>query len=219
MTGHDFRAGIERAAKRLLEITDLLNQLDGAMGDGDTGVSVAKGANGVLEHVAANPPADDPSFDLGKWLAGVGMAYNRVAPSTMGALVATALMRAGKEAMGVASVEDATLARMLVAANLGIQERGKAKPGDKTLVDALHPAAQAFSDAISAGSSLEDASAAMLTAARKGRDAAIPLRSMIGRANWVGGTEGKVDPGTVLLVSVLEALLQVPPSAPGSTLV
>jgi hypothetical protein len=48
MTGLDLQAGIERAAKRLLEITDLLNQLDGAMGDGDTGVSVAKGANGVL---------------------------------------------------------------------------------------------------------------------------------------------------------------------------
>ncbi len=213
MTGTDVQAGIERAAKRLLEITDLLNQLDGAMGDGDTGVSVAKGANGVLEHLAANPPGDD----LGKWLAGVGMAYNRVAPSTMGALVATALMRAGKEAMGVSAVDDATLARMMVAANVGIQERGKAKPGDKTLVDALHPAAEAFSNAINAGSSLEDASAAMLTAARKGRDAAIPLRSMIGRANWVGGTEGKVDPGTVLLVSVLEAILQVPPSAPGSS--
>jgi phosphoenolpyruvate---glycerone phosphotransferase subunit DhaL len=145
------------------------------------------------------------------------MAYNRVAPSTMGALVATALMRAGKEAMGVSSADDATLARMMVAANIGIQERGKAKPGDKTLVDALHPAAEAFSNAINAGSSLEDASAAMLAAARKGRDAAIPLRSTIGRANWVGGTEGKVDPGTVLLVSVLEAILQVPPSAPGST--
>jgi phosphoenolpyruvate---glycerone phosphotransferase subunit DhaL len=213
VNGHDFQSGIERAAKRLLEITDLLNQLDGAMGDGDTGVSVAKGANGVLEHVAANPPGDD----LGKWLAGVGMAYNRVAPSTMGALVATALMRAGKEAMGVSDVDAPTLARMMVAANVGIQERGKAKPGDKTLVDALHPAAEAFSSAINAGSSLEDASTRMLEAARKGRDTAIPLRSMIGRANWVGGTEGKVDPGTVLLVSVLEAILQVPPSAPGST--
>jgi phosphoenolpyruvate---glycerone phosphotransferase subunit DhaL len=213
VTGLDFQSGIERAAKRLLEITDLLNQLDGAMGDGDTGVSVAKGAQGVLDHLNANPVGDD----LGKWLAGVGMAYNRAAPSTMGALVATGLMRAGKEAMGVTSLDAATLARMMVAANVGIQERGKAKPGDKTLVDALHPAAEAFSNAVNAGSSLEDASDAMLTAARKGRDAAIPLRSMIGRANWVGGTEGKVDPGTVLLVSVLEAILQVPPSAPGST--
>jgi phosphoenolpyruvate---glycerone phosphotransferase subunit DhaL len=128
-TGQDFVAGITRAAHKALEITDTLNELDGAMGDGDTGVSVGKGANGILEHIKANPPGDD----LGKWLAGVGMAYNRVAPSTMGALVATALMRAGKEAMGTSSIDAATLAKMLSAANIGIQERGKAKPGDKTL--------------------------------------------------------------------------------------
>lgn len=204
MTGTDFQAGIERTAKKLLEITDLLNTLDAAMGDGDTGVSVSKGAQGVLEHMAANPVGTD----LGKWLAGVGTAYNRVAPSTMGALVATALMRAGKEILGSSSVDHATLAKMLMAASLGVQERGKAKLGDKTLVDALHPAAEAFSTAIDAGFSLQDAGRAMLEAARQGRDAATPLKSMIGRANWVGGTEGKVDPGTVLVVTVLEALMQ-----------
>ncbi len=204
MTGIDFQAGIERAAKRLLEITDLLNTLDAAMGDGDTGVSVSKGALGVLEHMKANPPSED----LGKWLAGVGMAYNRVAPSTMGALMATALMRAGKEIMGLSSLDNATLAKMLMAASTGVQERGKAKLGDKTLVDALHPAAEAFSKAIDSGSSLEVAGQAMLKAARNGRDAATPLKSMIGRANWVGGTEGKLDPGTVLVVTVFEALLQ-----------
>ncbi len=203
MTGTDFQLGIERAAKRLLEITDLLNTLDAAMGDGDTGVSVSKGAQGVLEHLKAQPPTDD----LGKWLAGVGMAYNRVAPSTMGALVATALMRAGKEIMGFSSADDQTLAKMLMAASLGVQERGKANLGDKTLVDALHPAAEAFSNAINTGSSLENAGVLMLQAARNGRDAATPLKSMIGRANWVGGTEGKVDPGTVLVVTVLEALM------------
>ena len=204
LTGTDFVASIERAAKKALEITDTLNQLDGAMGDGDTGVSVGKGANGILEHIKANLPGED----LGKWLAGVGMAYNRVAPSTMGALVATALMRAGKEAMGSSSIDVGTLAKMLSAASVGIQERGKAKPGDKTLVDALHPAAEAFASAIQSGSSLADACTAMLEAARHGRDAATPLRSMIGRANWVGGTEGKLDPGCVLLVTVLEALVE-----------
>jgi phosphoenolpyruvate---glycerone phosphotransferase subunit DhaL len=205
MTGTDFQAGIERVAKKLLEIRDLLNTLDAAMGDGDTGVSVSKGAQGVLEHMAANVVGED----IGKWLAGVGMAYNRVAPSTMGALVATALMRAGKEALGNSSVDNAGLAKMLMAASLGVQERGKAKLGDKTLVDALHPAAEAFSAAVNAGSSLELAGEAMLEAARKGRDAATPLKSMIGRANWVGGTEGKVDPGTVLVVTMLEALMEV----------
>jgi dihydroxyacetone kinase len=99
---------------------------------------------------------------------------------------------------------------MLMAANLGMQERGKAKPGDKTIIDAAHPAATAFQNAIESGANLETASQAMLEAARKGRDDAIPLRSMIGRANWVGErTEGLVDPGTVLFVSALEAVLGI----------
>lgn len=201
----EIEAAIVRVAKSLLKITDLLNQLDAAMGDGDTGVSVTKGANGVLEYISANPVTDD----IGKWLANVGMTYNRHAPSTMGALVATALMRGGKEVLQRPSLELADLSKMLVAASTGIMERGKAKVGDKTLLDALYPAAVAFGTAIENGASLGVAGAAMIQAARDGRDAATPLKGMIGRANWVGGTEGKLDPGTVLVVTVLEALMQI----------
>ena len=205
ISNQDIQAAIIRVANRLLEITDLLNHLDAAMGDGDTGVSVTKGANGVLEYIAANPVTDD----LGKWLANVGMTYNRHAPSTMGALVATALMRAGKEVMQRPSLEMPDLSKMLVAAATGIMERGKAKIGDKTLLDALYPAAVAFGTAAENGADLETAGMAMIQAARDGRDAATPLKSMVGRANWVGGTEGKQDPGTVLVVTLLEALMDV----------
>lgn len=205
---------LERAAKCLIEIKDHLNELDGKMGDGDCGITAEKGANGLLEFLHANPPADD----LGRWLGQAGMAYNKAAPSSMGTLIATALMRAGKEAMGRASLDAATLAKMLVAASNGMQERGKAKPGDKTIIDAVHPATLAFSSAVESGANLETAAQAMLEAARKGRDDAIPLRSMIGRANWVGErTEGLVDPGTVLFVSALEAVLGVQSSEPGSS--
>ena len=202
ITGTDITNALTRAAHRLAAMRDELNTLDAAIGDGDSGITAEKGANGLLEYLKANPPGPD----LGKWLAQAGMAYNKAAPSTMGALVATAFMRAGKEVMGKSELSPDDLAKMFVAANLGIQERGKAKPGDKTIVDALDPAAEAFQSAIASGQSLEQAGQAALEAARKGRDAAIPLRSMIGRANWVGGTEGKVDPGTVLFVGVLEAI-------------
>lgn len=215
ISGNDIVAALERAANRLVQMRDPLNALDAAMGDGDSGLTAEKGANGLKAYLAANPPA----ADLGKWLAQAGMAYNKAAPSTMGALVATAFMRAGREAMGKAEIDDETLARMLLAASLGIQERGKAKPGDKTIVDALHPAAEAFQSAIEAGSSLEDAGQAALEAACKGRDAAIPLRSAVGRAGWVGErTQGQPDPGTVLFVGALEAVLGAEPSEPGSTL-
>ena len=198
------QTALERAATRLIEIKDLLNELDGAMGDGDCGITAEKGARALLEFVQQNPPGED----LGRWLGQAGMAYNKAAPSSMGTLIATALMRAGKEIMGRSNVDATSLSKMFMAANLGMQERGKAKPGDKTIIDAVHPAAVAFQNAIESGSSLGDAAQTALEAARQGRDDAIPLRSMIGRANWVGErTEGLVDPGTVLFVSALEAVV------------
>ena len=85
---------------------------------------------------------------------------------------------------------------------------GKAQPGDKTVIDALHPAAQAFATAVEAGQSLAEAGAAALAAAQAGRDRVTPLRSKIGRAGWVGErTEGKVDPGCEAFVIMLASLL------------
>jgi dihydroxyacetone kinase len=185
------------------ELRDTLTRLDAAVGDGDLGITASKGATAVREYVAANEPGDD----LGKFLAGMGMAFNRAAPGTMGTLIATALMRAGKEVRGRAALDAPALARMLEAADMGIQERGKAKPGDKTVIDALHPAAEAFSEAVEQGEGLSAAGDAMLQAAREGRDAIVPLRSQVGRASWVGErTENQPDPGAVLGVEILEAI-------------
>jgi len=214
ITASDLRQALERACKRLLELREALNTLDAALGDGDSGLTAEKGANGVLEHLSNTPPGED----LGKWLIGAGMAYNRAAPSTMGALMATAFMRAGKAALGQSHLTPTLLAQMLLEADKGIQERGKSKPGDKTIVDALHPAALAFSSALGRGESLEEAGVKMLEAARKGRDEAVGLRSQVGRAGWVGErTVGQADPGTVLFLGALEAVLDVNSSMVGST--
>lgn len=213
--GTGLSLAIERVAARLAALRDVLNRLDAAVGDGDLGITCFKGAAAMREYLAANEAGDD----LGRFLSGLGMAFNRAASSTTGALTATALMRAGKEARGKATLDAPTLAKMLRAADAGIQQRGKAKPGDKTVVDALHPAVEAFADTIEQGHSLGVAAEAMLQAARAGRDAAIPLRSKIGRAAWVGErTENQPDPGTVLFVQVVEAILGTEYSEPGSTL-
>src|SRR5690606_39594662 len=96
-----------------------------------------------------------------------GMKVNSAAPSTMGTLIASGLMRAGREAKGRAELDGATLAAMFRAAVQGIQERGKAKPGDKTLIDALHPAAEAFAEAVERGDGLQAAAREMVAAAEK----------------------------------------------------
>ncbi len=204
ITASDLQRALERAARRLIALKDHLNTLDAAMGDGDCGLSAEKGANGLLEFMASTPPGDD----LGKWLSQAGMAYNRAAPSSLGTIIATGLMRAGKEAGGRSSLDTALLERMFQAANLGIQQRGKAQVGDKTIVDAMHPAALAFNTALETGADLTVAGAAALQAAKAGRDSAVALRGMKGRANWVGErTEGQVDPGTELFVAALEAIV------------
>jgi dihydroxyacetone kinase len=213
--GVTISAAVERVADQLEALRDPLNQLDAAVGDGDLGITAFKGAAAIREYLAANSPGDD----VGKFLGGLGMAFNRAASSTMGALTATALMRAGREAREMAELDKETLSKMLRAADIGVQERGKAKPGDKTIVDALHPAAEAFAAAIQAGQSLDGAAEMMLNAARAGRDAVIPLRSKMGRASWVGErTENQPDPGTVLLVRVMETVLGFEYTEPGSTL-
>jgi dihydroxyacetone kinase len=190
----------------MVALRDRLNELDAAMGDGDTGISISKGGAALAEFADANPLNDGD--DIGKYLANAGMALNRAAPSTMGTLLATALMRMGKEAKGATTLDAHLLARMIVAADTAIQERGKAKPGDKTIVDALHPAAEAFAAAIERGEDLNRAAQTMLEAARRGCDAATPLRSNVGRASWVGErTVGRPDPGAVLCVEILESLI------------
>ena len=101
----------------------------------------------------------------------------------------------------------ADLPQLLEAATEGVRTRGKANLGDKTLLDALAPAADAFAAALAEGKSLADAAQAMVAAARGGRDRVTPLRNRIGRASWLGErTEGKVDPGCAFAVIVLAAL-------------
>jgi dihydroxyacetone kinase len=197
-------SAMQRVCTALQSQADYLTSLDQAVGDGDLGITLAKIAAGLLEY-AATAPVDD----LGKFLANAGMAANRVGSSTMGTLLATALMRAGKEVKGQSELTQANLVAMLAAADVGMQERGKASLGDKTVLDALHPASEAFAAAINSGLSLKDAGLKMVAAAEAGRDAVTPLRSRIGRAAWVGDrTVGQVDPGCATLVVILNAIVQ-----------
>jgi phosphoenolpyruvate---glycerone phosphotransferase subunit DhaL len=191
-----------RVCAALTAQADYLTSLDQAVGDGDMGYTLGKIANALTEYAGATSTAD-----LGKFLAGAGMLANKVGPSTMGTLLATALLRAGKTVMGKAELAAGDLVAMLQAAEQGIQERGKAQLGDKTILDALHPANEAFAAAIAGGEPVRAAGAQAVAAAEAGRDAVTPRRSQIGRASWVGErTEGQVDPGCAALVVILAAL-------------
>jgi dihydroxyacetone kinase len=207
---------LTRVAKALQRESGRLNDMDQAMGDGDIGITLDK-IGVALEAYAASTPIED----VGKWLGKAGMEANKAGSSSYGTLLATALMRAGKPVMGKSANEVAMedLVLMFNASAEGMKERGKANLGDKTVLDAIFPAAKAFGDAMAdapdpAAPDLAAAGRAALAAAEAGRDAVTPLRSKIGRASWVGErTEGLVDPGCEALVVMLRALVNAEAAA------
>lgn len=196
-------AAIQRACNALNAQSEYLTSLDQEMGDGDTGITLSKVADALLIYVEANP-----EDDIGKLLMSAGMAANKAAPSTLGTLTATGLMRAGKVVKGKSEIEAEDVVLMFNAGVEGIQQRGKANLGDKTILDTMHPSAEAFAAAIAAGASLSEAGDEALQAAEAGRDSVTPLRSKIGRASWLGErTEGKLDPGCEAFVIALKAVV------------
>ena len=185
---------------------DYLCALDGAMGDGDQGVTMAIGFGAIQKGLAALQEQD-----IGTLLTTSGLAFNNAAASTIGALLATACLRAGRVVQGKQAIGVADLAAMSAAAFTGIQERGKAQVGDKTVLDALSPAVAALRAAAEAGTSIEAALAQALAAAEAGVQATIPLKAKMGRAAWLAERSvGHPDPGatsfTLMLKSAVEYL-------------
>ena len=127
---------------------DFLIDLDGKVGDSDLGITMNKAFTAVAANTA------DP---IGKTLQLAGMAIAKAAPSTMGTLTATGFMRGGKALLESAAVDTAEMAAFWRAYHDGVVERGKAKPGDKTLIDVLGPIVASLESSAASGSALPDA--------------------------------------------------------------
>ena len=131
---------------------DFLIDLDGKVGDSDLGLTMNKAFTAAAASVSAN--VADP---IGKTLQVAGMAIAKAAPSTMGTLTATGFMRGGKAIGDCASLSTSEFATFWRAYHDGVVERGKAKPGDKTLVDVLGPITLSLETSASAGVALPEA--------------------------------------------------------------
>lgn len=135
------------------------------------------------------------------------MAFNRKAASTFGALFATMLMRAGGAVKGRDTLGLRDLAEMTAAAAQGVRERGKAEVGDKTLLDALVPAAEALSSAADRSLSLAEGLEQAVVAAERGVQITAGMKSKQGRASWFSErTQGIPDPGATAIAIMLRAL-------------
>jgi dihydroxyacetone kinase len=182
-------------------VQDELNRLDGFAGDGDLGVTITAAANavrGVAQHAAGEKE------DLPVLLRACGMEVAKQAPSTCGTLIATGFLRAAAAVSRPAESPTGRLLATLEAALAGIQERGKASVGDKTMLDALAPAVDALRTAAGANVPLIQAVQAAASAAADGARATTRLRPRVGRASWLADrSEGHMDPGAYLVATVL----------------
>jgi dihydroxyacetone kinase-like protein len=180
---------ISRVRGIMEEQRDYLIKIDGEMGDGDLGITMTKAFTAADEFLASQDEGD-----LGKSLMQMGMQMNKAAPSTMGTLLATGFMRAGKALTGKSEVTVGDLAEAFDAFVTGLMERGKAQPGDKTIIDVLKPAAEALTAAGDAAPA--DAFAAAYEAAAEGLEKTKDMKAQHGRvAYYQEKAIGKPDPG------------------------
>jgi len=178
---------------------EYLCELDAALGDGDHGVSMAKSFHAVKAKLP-----DLANEDVSTILNNVGITLISEVGGAMGPLFGTAFLRAGKVVAGKPTVTAADVAAMLRAAEGGIVQRGKAQLGDKTMLDAVHPAAEAAQQAAAAGAGIAEVLAAAAEAAQAGAFATKALVAKIGRASRLGErTLGHQDAGATSVAIIL----------------
>ena len=156
-------------------------ELDSAAGDGDFGMSVAKGFR-VLKAEWANLDG----ADIGSFLKSCGMIITEHCGGASGPIWGSAFRAAGKFAEGKESLTLAEFACLMQAAVDGIQKRGGAKLGDKTLLDALIPTTESLKESATAGLTIEEAFALGAKAAREGAERTKEYAATKGRASYVG---------------------------------
>ena len=182
----------------------LLIELDSALGDGDLGLTMSTGFEAAVEALEA-----DAGEDLGKTLMQVGMAVNNKAPSTMGTLISSAILRAARVVKGKAEFDDQDCVEMAKAAVQGIKDRGKAERGDKTILDSLIPAVEALEARLQEGASIKEALQDAAQAAKQGFEATAEMVSQKGRGHYYGEkSRGHKDPGAAVGMLIFEALSQ-----------
>jgi dihydroxyacetone kinase phosphoprotein-dependent L subunit len=197
----DTRRWMERFAELVAADADRLTRLDAAIGDGDHGANLNRGLRAAVE-------ALDPGLPPGKVLMTAGRALISKTGGASGPLYGGALRRAGKALGDTDDVDAAALATALQAALDAVRELGKAVEGDKTMVDALAPAVQAYGAA--AGDGVATAAQAALEAAEKGAEATVPMQARKGRASYLGPRSvGHLDPGAASTVLLFRALAEV----------
>jgi phosphoenolpyruvate---glycerone phosphotransferase subunit DhaL len=195
---------IEGVAARIKENRDYLVQLDSAIGDADHGINMDRGFTTVLEKL---PTVADK--DIGTILKTVGMTLVSTVGGASGPLYGTAFIRAGMALADRYELTGAEVVAALEAALEGIQARGKAQRGEKTMVDAIGPGIDVLKEAQASGEDFKVALRRAVAATEAGMKATIPMLATKGRASYLGQRSvGHQDPGATSSFLMAQVLLE-----------
>ncbi|MDL2238089.1 DAK2 domain-containing protein [Christensenellaceae bacterium OttesenSCG-928-K19] len=193
---------LQSLKKVMGENRDYLIELDSVVGDGDLGLTMGDGFAAAYDAVA-----DTQENDLGKILYQAGKAMSTAVPSTMGTLMASGLMSAGKVLKGKESTDMQGIHDLFAAYEEGVAKRGKANVGDKTFLDGLHPAVVSLGGSVMAGEALPQAAQKAYEAAEKGYHDTKGMLAVHGRAATRGEASRELeDPGAAVAMLMMKAL-------------
>jgi phosphoenolpyruvate---glycerone phosphotransferase subunit DhaL len=202
ITTEDTVNWLRQLAQVLHENRDYLTQLDSPIGDADHGINMDRGFKAVMDKLPSVA-----NMDIGSILKTVGTTLVSTVGGASGPLYGTAFLRAGMATAGKNELDEADSIAMLEAALEGIKARGKAQPGEKTMLDALTPALEAAKAAHAQGIELPQMMRRASDAAEAGMKATIPMLATKGRASYLGERSiGHQDPGATSSWFILKTL-------------
>jgi phosphoenolpyruvate---glycerone phosphotransferase subunit DhaL len=184
---------------------EMLTALDAAVGDGDYGDSMDRGFTAAQAELSAQPPAD-----LRSAFQKVSSVLIRTMGGSSGPLLGTFFLRAGTACAGKSELAAADVVALFQAGVEGIQQRGKAERGDKTMLDALLPAVDAMRGALEAGNDLTEILGRGAAAAEAGMQATKTMQARKGRASYLGDRSvGHQDAGATGAHLIVKAAAEV----------
>jgi len=205
LTSEDFYEIIFRILDVMKENEKYLTDLDAAIGDADHGINMVRGFTLATERLKNVNPASD----VGTILNTVAMALLETVGGAAGPLYGMWFMNMAQVAMGKSEVDKKLLAEMLEMGLKGVQDiGGGTQPGEKTMVDAIHPALQELKKAANDPSiSLLEALEKAAKAAEEGMKATIPMIAKRGRASYLGErSRGHQDPGATSSYLIIKTI-------------
>ena len=194
----------ESVSAEMTAHADELCQMDARLGDGDLGLTMKKGFEALPQLIG-----DVEGADIGKCLMTAGMKMASVVPSTMGTLMASGVMQAGKALKGKETLEPADLAAFFKAYAEGIAKRGKCSRGQRTVLDGIGAASDEAEDAISKDHdiSFEELAKAALCGAEKGVEATKDMVPVFGKAAvHREASKGVPDQGAMAVMYVVKGI-------------